>query len=93
MSVEVRLFGKLKEYASVNSDSPGQPSVLEIEPEEVDSVIDILDSYKIRKEEISHMFVNGEYSGTEKRVSDEDRVAIFPRDMGLLYKWYFSKEG
>jgi hypothetical protein len=36
--------------------------------------------------------VNNDYSGPKRTISDGDAVSIFPRDMALLYKWYFSKK-
>ncbi len=46
----------------------------------------------IRKKDVSHIFLNREYSDLERKVKDGDRLALFPRDMALLYKWYFPKK-
>ena len=37
------------------------------------------------------IFVNGEYSGIERVLDAGDRLALFPDDMQLLYKWYFAR--
>jgi len=43
------------------------------------------------KEVGSNIFLNWQYSGLNRRVQKGDRLAIFPDDMQLLYKWYFRK--
>ncbi len=50
--------------------------------------------YTIEENEISHIFINGKYSGIRKKINFGDKViiAIFPKNMGVLYKWYFNKE-
>lgn len=95
MTVEVKLYGKLRDKVNSKSveSSEGRPSSLDFELGNAKTVGDILSSLGIGEEEISHIFVNGDYSGINKEIMDGDSVAIFPRDMGLLYKWYFSKSG
>lgn len=41
--------------------------------------------------QVSHLFLNGEYSGVRRRVWPGDRLGVFPRDMALLYRQYFPK--
>ncbi len=38
-----------------------------------------------------NIFLNGEYSGLDRRVKDGDRLGIFPDNMQLLYRQYFEK--
>ncbi|MHA1679050.1 MAG: hypothetical protein ACTSW3_09780 [Promethearchaeota archaeon] len=49
----------------------------------------MLSKLSIEESEVSHIFVNGIYSGKNKKVRDGDRVGLFPKRMALLYKWYF----
>ena len=46
----------------------------------------------IVENEVSHIFVNGRFAGFRKKVNNGDTVALFPKNMGLLYKWYFTRE-
>jgi hypothetical protein len=36
--------------------------------------------------------VNGRYSGFTKKVNEGDIIALFPRNMAVLYKLYFNRE-
>lgn len=91
MPIDVRLYGKLKLKVSSVKNPTGFPAILKVDAKEISEVSDIFQALDIGKNEASHIFVNGEYSGSGKEVKDEDRVAIFPSDMGLIYKWYFPK--
>ena len=90
MPIEVRLYGNLKKIIESTHELTGSPAVLAIEPEEASLVLDIFRVLGIKLDEASHIFVNGKYSGLKKGVNDGDRVAIFPKNMGLIYKWYFE---
>ncbi len=92
MPIQVRLYGNLKEKVQLKNDDVGAPSILNIENENITTVSDILKELNIEKTEISHIFVSCTYSGIKKKVRDGDRVALFPSNMALLYKWYFTKE-
>ncbi|KXB00404.1 hypothetical protein AKJ48_00875 [candidate division MSBL1 archaeon SCGC-AAA261O19] len=91
MPIEVRLYGNLKLKASSTKNPAGFPAILKVDAGEVSEVSDVFQALGIGKDEASHVFVNGEYSGLGKDVKDGDRVAIFPKDMSLLYKWYFRR--
>jgi len=93
MTVEVRLYGKLRNKVDSETadSSEGGPSSFDFELGDAKKVGDILRSLDTEEKEISHIFVNGDYSGTAKEIKEGGSVAIFPRDMGLLYQWYFSK--
>ena len=67
------------------------PLTIHIESDGIETIADILNNFAIEKEETSHLFVNGTYSGFNKKVKDGDRVGLFPKKMCLLYKWYFTK--
>ncbi|MFX0022258.1 MAG: MoaD/ThiS family protein [Candidatus Hermodarchaeota archaeon] len=91
MSISIKLFGDLRK--KVDPNIKGTLSLkLEIDDQEVSWVADILKKYKILDEEVSHIFVNGIYAGLKKRVKSGDKVSLFPRNMALLYKWYFNRE-
>lgn len=91
MVVKVKLFGVLKDRAQA-TDITGQIGVMEMDGGRVRSISDILKTLDLKEEEVSHLFVNNDYSGPKRPVSDGDTVAIFPRNMALLYKWYFTKK-
>jgi len=92
MTIQLRLYGDLRKVAPQKGFDKGAPSILKIDIEGINSIKDILKKLNIEESETSHIFVNRKYSGFSKKVNDGDRVAIFPRNMGLLYKWYFRKE-
>lgn len=90
MVIKVKLYGNLREKASRSAE--GAPGMVEIEDRGIKMVSDVLNALNIDEAETSHLFVNGKYSGLQKKVKNGDRVAIFPKNMGLLYKWYFRRE-
>ncbi|MHA1914626.1 MAG: hypothetical protein ACW986_11110 [Promethearchaeota archaeon] len=91
MHINLKVFGDLRK--KVNPQVSGTiPLKLNINDVNIAKVIDILNKLGIEEEEVSHIFVNGSYSGTRKSINNGDVVALFPRNMGLLYKWYFSKD-
>ena len=90
MTILVKFFGDLRKKIEGSNVTNSLPLNLHIESNGINNIADILDKYKIKKEEASHLFVNGTYSGFNKRVKDGDRVGLFPKNMSLLYKWYFT---
>ena len=91
MPIQIKLFGELREKLKNKTATGGAPITLSIEKEDIKTVSDILEKLVIDESETSHIFVSGIFSGFGKNVNDGDRVAIFPKRMGLLYKWYFNK--
>ncbi len=91
MTILVKIFGGLRNKIKEANILSSLPLNLHIESDGVNTISDILKLYDIEKEETSHLFVNGTYSGFNKKVKDGDRVGIFPKKMSLLYKWYFTK--
>jgi len=85
MTIKVKLYGDLVEKAPQLGNNFGIPNNLIIETDEVKSVIDILNKCVITTDEISHIFVNGKYSGLGKEVKNGDRVGIFPKRMALIF--------
>ena len=89
MSIKIKLFGDLKEKVAQKTNNIGAPTIFNIESSGIKRIEDILEKLSIEQSEVSHMFVNHIYSGFRKSVKDGDTVALFPRRMSLLYKWYY----
>ena len=91
MAILVKIFGDLRKKIEGFNVINALPLNLNIESDGINSIADILDKYGIEKDETGHLFVNGIYSGFKKKVKDGDRVGLFPSNMKLLYKWYFTR--
>jgi len=87
--MEIHLYGRLRRFAPLRDVS--QDSVIELPVEDGDSIESALHRAGIDLEETSNIFLNGELSTLSRRVKDNDRLGVFPRDMALLYKQYFKK--
>ncbi|MFW9900438.1 MAG: MoaD/ThiS family protein [Candidatus Thorarchaeota archaeon] len=91
MPIYLKLFGDLRKKADPNVK--GTLSLkLEIDDSEISKVQDILRKFNIDDSEVYHIFVNSVYAGVKKNIKNGDKVSIFPRNMALLYKWYFKRE-
>ena len=91
MTILVKIFGDLRKKIKGYTISNALPLNLHVDSNGIDTIADILNKYAIEKEETYHLFVNGTYSGFNKKVKNGDRVGIFPKNMSLLYKWYFER--
>ena len=90
--IEVHLYGKLRHFT--DNQDPTRDSIICTRVEEGDTIGDIIRHIGIPHEALgSNIFLNGEYSALGRKVKDGDRLGVFPNDMQLLYKWYFSKIG
>jgi len=90
--IEVHLYGKLRRFT--DNQDPTRDSIIYTPVMDEDTIEDIIRHIGIPPEEIgSNIFLNGEYSALGRKVKDGDRLGVFPNDMQLLYKWYFSKIG
>ena len=90
--IEVHLYGKLRHFT--DNQDPTRDSIICTRVEEGDTIEDIIRHIGIPHEALgSNIFLNGEYSALGREVKDGDRLGVFPNDMQLLYKWYFSKIG
>jgi len=88
--IEVHLYGKLRRFAP-DQEASGDSVVL-VSVKNNDTISDILFRLGVPLKEVgSNIFLNWQYSGLNRRVQRGDRLAIFPDDMQLLYKWYFRK--
>jgi len=87
--IEIHLYGKLRRYAP-NSDPHGD-SILR-HAGDGKTIAQAVEEIGIDKRDLgANIFVNGEYSDVERVLHAEDRLALFPDDMQLLYKWYFAR--
>jgi len=89
MPIKIKLFGDLKNKVSQKTDNIGAPTILNIDNTGIQKVQDIIEKLSINQSEVSHIFVNHKYSGIRKSVKEGDIVALFPKNMSLLYKWYY----
>jgi molybdopterin converting factor small subunit len=85
MSILVKLYGNLREKVKDTDLEKGIPITLNIEGNEINTILDILDKFNIEDNEISHIFVNGKYCGPGKEVRNGDRVGLFPKKMALIF--------
>jgi len=91
MTILMKIFGDLRKKIKGYELDGALPLNINIESQGINTISDILEKFEIEKDETYHLFVNGIYSGFNKTVKDGDRVAIFPINMALLYKWYFKR--
>jgi len=90
--IEIHLYGRLRRFA--DEQDPARDSVVHLPVQEGDTIQKVLERLGIPIEEVgSNIFLNWQYSALTRAVKDGDRLAVFPDDMQLLYKWYFAKAG
>jgi len=90
--IEVHLYGKLRRFA--DDQDPTSDSIVYLPVREGDTIQQVLERLGIPLNEVgSNIFLNWQYSTLTREVKDGDRLAVFPDDMQLLYKWYFAKAG
>ncbi len=88
--VEVHLYGSLRRFAP--DQDPLHESVLRMPAVSADTIGSVVRRIGIPEQELSaNVFLNGEYSALTRPVQTTDRLALFPRDMGLLYSWHFDR--
>ncbi len=92
ITITLVLYGEFKEKVENIDDRSDSIGTLDLEIGQEETIGDILGRLEISEKEVSHIFLNHEYSDVEREVKDGDRLALFPRDMALLYKWYFSRK-
>ncbi len=90
-TLELHLYGKLRRFTPERR--PDADSVLHVPVRPGDTVRDLLVRLGVPLEEVgSNIFVNHRYSTLNRAVQPGDRLAVFPDDMQVLYKWYFAPE-
>jgi len=89
--IKVHLYGKLRRFAA--ESDPASNSIVSLPVIPGETIEGILKRIGIPEEELgSNIFLNGEYSGLTREVKPGDRLGVFPDNMQLLYKWYFTKQ-
>ncbi len=90
--IEIHLYGKLRRFAK--DQDPTGDSVVHVPVREGDTIQGVLERLGVPIEEVgSNIFLNWQYSALTRKIKDGNRLAVFPDDMQLLYKWYFEKAG
>ncbi|MFW9950767.1 MAG: MoaD/ThiS family protein [Candidatus Thorarchaeota archaeon] len=92
MTILVKIFGDLRKKVKDYKISGAFPLTIHLDDDGINTISDILKKFEIKPEETYHLFVNSVYSSLDKKVYDGDRVGIFPKNMALLYKWYFKRD-
>jgi hypothetical protein len=87
--IEVHLYGKLRRLAK-ESDARSD-SIVRLPYQEGDTIEDVVRRLGLNPEELSHLFLNHQYSALTRLVHDGDRLGLFPTNMSLLYRQYFPK--
>jgi hypothetical protein len=88
--LDIYLYGKLRRFAQERE--PDAESVLHVPVLEGDTIASVVQRQGIPLEELGlNIFLNWQYSALDRPVHAGDRLALFPDDMQLLYKWYFEK--
>ncbi len=85
--VDIHLYGKLRALAS--DSAMDADSVVRVAVNNGDTITDALARIGIAPDQVAHLFLNHEYSSPRRRVQDGDRLAVFARDLALLYRQYF----
>jgi molybdopterin converting factor small subunit len=83
--ISMKFYGELRERIPYKKIKAGIPNTLKLEINEFKTVLDLLKEFGIGENEISHIFVNGIYSGAGKIIKEGDRIGIFPKRMGLMF--------
>ncbi len=87
--ISVHLYGKLRRFA--RDATPTSASIAEVSHQDRDTVRSVVERLGIPRDDLgANVFLNGLYADLSTPVSDGDRLGLFPDDMQLLYKWYFS---
>ncbi len=90
--VEVHLYGSLRRFAQERD--PAGDSVVFVATAAGETIGALAARIGIPLEEIGrNVFLNGELSSLEREVRGGERLALFPPDMNLLYRWYFPRHG
>ena len=90
--VEIHLYGKLRRFTA--NKNPAADSVVSLPVQRGDTIRDVLVRLGIPLHEVgSNIFLNWRLSALSRRVPASCRLAVFPDDMQLLYRWYFAREG
>ena len=85
MVIRIKLYGDLREKLPHVKNEISAPNTLNIKPDKIETILDILNKFNIAEDEISHVFINNKYSKIESQVKDGDRIGLFPKRMGIIF--------
>jgi molybdopterin converting factor small subunit len=85
MAILVKLYGDLKRKVKPQDNVPGVPNTITLEPSKIKVVYDITKQLNISIDDISHIFVNSIYCGPGKKVTNGDRIGLFPTRMAIMF--------
>ncbi|MFW9882641.1 MAG: hypothetical protein ACFFG0_56990 [Candidatus Thorarchaeota archaeon] len=85
MTILVKLYGDLRVRVKLKDNVPGFPNTIILEPSRTKFVYDVIKQLNISIDDISHIFVNSIYCGPGKKVTDGDRVGLFPTRMAIMF--------
>ncbi len=89
--IKLHLYGSLRRFS--RQRSPTAESIAHVTWCLGDNVATVVERAGIPLEELgANLFLNGRYARLDTAVEDGDRLGLFPKDMQLLYKWYFDPE-
>jgi len=81
--IEVYLYGKLRRFT--DNLEPSRDSVIRVKTVKGDSIADIIRRIGIPANEVGpNIFLNGRYSSLRRKVSDGDRLGVFPDNMPMI---------
>lgn len=90
--VEVHLYGRLRRFAQERD--PAGDSVVFVPVAKGETIGALVARIGIPREEVGrNVFLDGTLSSLGREVRGGERLALFPPDMNLLYRWYFPQHG
>ena len=90
-ALDLYLYGKLRRFSA--EQRPNTESAQQVVVQEGDTIASVLQRIGVPLQEVgNNVFLNWKLSALDRAVRPGDRLAVFPDDMQLLYKWYFEKE-
>lgn len=90
--IDIHFYGKLRRFAE--DQDPTGDSIRRVAVKKDDTIQSVLRRLGVPLDDVgSNIFLNWEYSALTRKLRPGDRLAVFPDDMQLLYKWYFVKVG
>ncbi|MHB9096026.1 MAG: MoaD/ThiS family protein [Eubacteriales bacterium] len=87
--INVYLYGKFR--GKVPGSTVESECMLEMETAEGETILSVMERLGITPDDVAHIFLNYQYSTSNRKVHSGDRLAIFPIEMSVLYRQYFVK--
>ncbi len=80
--LEIRLFGKFRQFA--DNSSPSGNSILRLEEKSEETLSELIQRIGIQPEELGELFINSQVSNKDAIIPPNARIGIFPLGMHLL---------